>query len=187
MTASVLTPRQQIHVPPLRPVLWQLIILAQLLIDSPGFLPPAGFRFGLPGPACLALDLGGEAHEPVLSIHRCWVERLYDLKSSWIPIGQIKVRHSTNRVRTHLSALDAGLDGSGAPSIPQPTCTTFRELYSALFVLYANFFWVLETRSAGANNSFIYTKDTRTVKITYCSSVFFCKCLLYVGASHCLG
>ena len=119
MTRIVLTSLYYVEAREILPTLWQLIVAAELLEDIPSSHPPLGCDF--PSLVHLAPILAGRAFSELgYGARGCWAERLHDVQSHCIPIGQIKVHHSTNRVCTHCLELAFGLDILELPSVFGP-------------------------------------------------------------------
>ena len=88
MIIIMFTLKYQVRAPPLLPALRQLVVSAELLVGLTDRLPP--YSLGICGPTVRLSTAGpgGTFPEPVQGVHRHWVEPLYNLQSSYIPINQ---------------------------------------------------------------------------------------------------
>ena len=185
MTATVLTIFQQFWALPAPLARPQLVISTQLLVNLPQFCPLPDLIYCTATPMPTVPGNGGRPFlEPGRIVHRP-AKRPHELKGNWIPIGQIKMHRFTNQVCTHYSGLPVGSGMPGAAPTSEPSHIGSRSFWCSCAAIRADLLG-RDAGSTGANNSFSYMKNTRTVKVTYWACVVFCSCLV-VGASRCLG
>jgi len=178
-----LTSQQQIWTPPVCLAVWQLVVLAQLLVELPGPPPPLAFGKGLLTlcrPLALSFEEAGFCVNPGL-------DQTNDLQRNCVTTNQIKYAISWNGIGTYCLAHVRGWEVLGAASTLVPRRATSGYHFDAGCASRAVALCLGGVWSADAGRPINYMKNMRTVTITYWSHVFFCDLFVLFGVCRCLG